>query len=86
MNKAILLAVITACVGVSLFVSVFSIGANIPVYQWPIEALHGLAFTFAWGLGFPKYLAYLAGIVILGAVTFACYVIGQKFAKLIWRE
>lgn len=85
MNKATLFAVITACVGLSLFVSVFSVGSNLSVYQWPLEAMHGLAFTFAWGLGFPKYVAYLAGILILGAVTYACYVMGKKIAQIIWR-
>ncbi|EGU43405.1 hypothetical protein VII00023_16275 [Vibrio ichthyoenteri ATCC 700023] len=85
MNKATFFAVMTACIGLSLFVSIFSAGTPMSLLQMPVEALHGLAFTFAWGLGFPQYLAYLAAILVLVAVAYTCYLIGKKIAKLIWR-
>ena len=85
MNKTTLFSALIAFAGLSLFVSLFASGTHVSIIQWPVEALNGLAFTFAWGLGFPKILAYLAAILTLLSVTYACYSIGKKIAKLMWR-
>ncbi|KII75267.1 hypothetical protein [Vibrio renipiscarius] len=86
MNKATLFAVSMACVGLGLFVSAFSAGSNVAIFRWPLETLHGLAFTFAWGLGFPDYLAYTAGVLVLAAVMLIFYMMGKKIYSLIWRN
>ncbi|GAK84194.1 hypothetical protein JCM19238_1760 [Vibrio ponticus] len=53
--------------------------------QWPIEALQGLAFTFAWGLGVPSYLAYGLSVVLMIAVFYSFFRIGKRVSQLFFK-
>jgi hypothetical protein len=47
-------------------------------YQFPMEAIDGIAFTFAFGLGVNRALAYLAALITLSAIFYIGYVVGYR--------
>lgn len=45
-------------------------------YLFPLEAINGIAFSFAFGLGLNKELSYVAAAMTLTAVFYIGYVVG----------
>ncbi len=82
MNRANVAGTIIATSGFAAFLFLFASGSNVPLMQWPIEALQGLAFTFAWGLGVPSYLAYGLSVVLMVAVFYSFFRIGKRVSQL----
>ncbi|GAB2651479.1 hypothetical protein [Vibrio panuliri] len=85
MNRANVAGAIVALTGFAAFLFLFASGSNVPVIKLPSEALHGLAFTFAWGFGVPDYLAYTLSIVLMIAVFFSFFRIGKWVTQLLFK-
>ncbi len=47
-------------------------------YQFPTEAIHGIAFIFAFGLGQNNALSYIAALMTLAAMFYVGYVSGYR--------
>jgi hypothetical protein len=47
-------------------------------YNIPMEAINGIAFTLAFGLGLNHILAYVAAIITLVALFYLGYVLGYR--------
>ncbi|MGP8306146.1 hypothetical protein [Vibrio sp. YIC-376] len=47
-------------------------------YQFPVEAINGIAFTFAFGLGLNRAVAYIAASITLAAIFYIGYVFGYR--------
>ncbi|KLV07154.1 hypothetical protein ABT56_06290 [Photobacterium aquae] len=85
MGKFNRFGLLLALVGLIGFIALLAGGTQFPVVRWPIEALSGLAFSFAWGLGVPVWLAYTMALVCFAAVAMACYWIGKKLSIMFRR-
>ncbi len=85
MNKATMAGWIIAITGFVTFLYLFTSGTNMPFYLWPNEALQGLAFSFAWGLGVPSYLAYPLAIILMIAVFYGFFRFGKRITQLLLR-
>ncbi|MBA5764008.1 hypothetical protein H2O73_16710 [Vibrio sp. 404] len=85
MNRANVAGTIVALMGFAAFLFLFASGTNAPFIYWPNEAMQGLAFTFAWGLGVPSYLAYVLSIVLMIAVFYSFFRIGKRLAQMLLR-
>ncbi|ROV57534.1 MULTISPECIES: hypothetical protein [Vibrio] len=83
MNRANVAGTIVALTGFAAFLFLFASGTHVPVMYWPNEALQGLAFTFAWGLGVPSYLAYALSIGLMVAVFYSFFRIGKRLTQLL---
>jgi len=81
MNKATIAGVLTAILALGGLIYVFADGAHFPLYQWPYEALQGLAFFLAFALGVPKKLAHILAVFIALAVL----AIGFWVGRTLWR-
>ncbi|GAL06697.1 hypothetical protein ACFFLZ_03115 [Photobacterium aphoticum] len=83
MNKKHIAGLIAAFVTLLGFIA--AIGMSVPsvVYLWPVEALNGIAFAFAWGLGVPTWLAYVLALVIFLAIACIGYAAGRKVYSLL---
>ncbi|MGD8111597.1 hypothetical protein ACQEXU_14295 [Vibrio sp. TRT 21S02] len=81
MNKSRVLGVLVALTSVVGLIFLLSAGSPLPVIQWPTEALNGLAFSFAWGFGLSKYLAYSVSVLFFIVIAVAGYFVGTKLAK-----
>jgi len=85
MNRANVVGATVALMGFVAFLFLFASGSNVPVVYWPNVTMQGLAFTFAWGLGVPSYLAYALSIVLMIAVFYSFFRIGKKLAQMLFR-
>ncbi|MGI9896319.1 hypothetical protein ACKVMY_12185 [Vibrio natriegens] len=47
-------------------------------YNFPAEAVNGIAFTFAFGIGLNRSLAYSAALITLAALFYIGYVVGYR--------
>lgn len=56
----------------------FGSSAHAAWYQFPIEAFEGIAFTFAFGLGLNRAIAYVAASITLAAIFYIGYVLGYR--------
>ncbi|MGF1911535.1 hypothetical protein L4C38_19090 [Vibrio kasasachensis] len=85
MNRVNVVGAVIAFIGFTAFLTLFTSGSNVSVMYWPNEAMQGLAFTFAWGLGVPSGLAYLLAIVLMIGVFFSLFRIGKRLAQMCFR-
>lgn len=47
-------------------------------YRFPVEAVNGIAFTFAFGVGLERTLAYITALITLAALFYIGYVVGYR--------
>ena len=83
MNKIDRIGMIGAFVGFASLVYILANGSSLNMIHWPIEALSGLAFSFAWGFGVPVLVAYVFAVIIFIAVMFIGSSLGRIVAKKI---
>ncbi len=50
-------------------------------YQFPVEAINGIAFIFAFGLGLNKALSYAVALITLTAMFYIGYVFGYRIHR-----
>ncbi|MDV6252273.1 hypothetical protein [Vibrio sp. EA2] len=56
----------------------FSSSVHNAWYQFPVEALNGIAFTFSFGVGLERTLAYITALITLAALFYIGYVVGYR--------
>ncbi|MBR9874497.1 hypothetical protein L3V31_03005 [Vibrio sp. J1-1] len=59
-------------------VLLFGSSVHIAWYDFPVEAVNGIAFTFAFGIGLNRTLAYTAASMTLAALFYIGYVFGYR--------
>ncbi|WP_321462943.1 hypothetical protein [uncultured Vibrio sp.] len=47
-------------------------------YNFPVEAVNGIAFTFAFGIGLDRIFAYTIALITLAALFYIGYVVGYR--------
>ena len=84
MSKADLMGVLVAVIVLTGLSYVLADGSRLPLLRWPVEALNGLAFSFAWGLGMTTALAYGCAIFSFIVVAVTSYRLAKKlFSRLL---
>ncbi|RJX75246.1 hypothetical protein DZ860_00745 [Vibrio sinensis] len=85
MKKFLRLDLLGAVCSLLSYIYLLGHGSSHPLWQWPLEALHGAAFTFAWGFGASKSLAYVLSIITFIAVTVSGYLLGKIISRWLSR-
>ena len=78
MNNKHIAGIVGAFIVLATVIATLAMGAPSVVYLWPVEALNGIAFAFAWGLGVPVWLAYVFACLIFAAFAAIGYAVGRK--------
>ncbi|WP_188007434.1 hypothetical protein [Photobacterium damselae] len=72
--------IISLCIAVLAFAATtfgLCYNQNVPFYQCPIEAVNGMAFSFAWGLGIPTAISYALGVITLLIPPIFCFYLAR---------
>ncbi|MGR6834144.1 hypothetical protein [Aliivibrio wodanis] len=83
MNKSTVVGFLTSFLGLAGLIAALSHGSHFPIYQWPYEALQGIVFSFAFGLGFSVPLSYAVTLFILCLLLITFFMIGAKLARFL---
>ncbi|MGF1685405.1 hypothetical protein L4C36_01755 [Photobacterium japonica] len=83
MNNKHIAGIVGALIVLAIVIATIAMGAPSVVYLWPVEALNGIAFAFAWGLGVPVWLAYVFASLIFCAFACAGYAVGRTVYRLV---
>lgn len=85
MKKFLRLDLIGAVCSLLGYIYLLGHGSSHPIWQWPVEAFNGAAFTFAWGFGAPKAFAYALSLITFIAVTVSGYLLGRMVSRFLHR-
>jgi len=80
MSRSMFFGIFSSILGLIGLIFLFTASSNLPVYQRPVEAFQGLAFTLVWGMGVPESLGYPAAALSVLAVPAVLFVVGKKIS------
>ncbi|MBO1531265.1 hypothetical protein J3492_08565 [Psychrobacter sp. F1192] len=83
MNNHKRAGVITAIIGIVIFMALFNAGSPTPIVNWPVETYMGMAFTIGWLSPLPNWLAYVLAALVLVLMIIGFYKIGSWAYSLI---
>lgn len=83
MNNRKRAGIMTALIGLIVFMIIFHSGSPTPVVNWPVETYMGLVFTIGWLSNVPNWLAYVLAAVVLILMIIGFYKIGSWIYGLV---
>lgn len=82
MNHRKRAGIMTALIGLIVFMIIFQSGSPTPVVNWPVETYLGLVFTIGWLSNVPNWLAYVLAALVLILMVIGFYKIGSWIYSL----
>ena len=83
MNKSTVVGFLTSFLALAGLIAALSHGSHFPIYQWPYEALQGIVFSFAFGLGFSVPLSYTVTLFLISLLLITFFMLGVKLARCV---